>query len=153
VPRFAAEPPVTTLQIPPGMTAPAARPAAWPTPSITTCKPIGSDGTVTCAATVTGGTGSFTYQWFDRGNPIGTGNPLRATLPAGNHLLTVTAAAHFLVVIEVEVLAHVRRAVVTVPACFQRIPEGMLITTRAMRWARQARTFWPLWPGSDSPLM
>jgi hypothetical protein len=91
VPRFAAEPPVTTLQTPPGMTAPAARPAAWPTPSITTCKPIGSDGTVTCAATVTGGTGSFTYQWFDRGNPIGTGNPLRATLPAGNHLLTVTA--------------------------------------------------------------
>jgi hypothetical protein len=90
VPRFAAER-VTSLKTPPGMTAPAARPATWPTPSITTCKPIGSDGTVTCAATVTGGTGSFTYQWFDRGNPIGSGNPIRATLPVGDHLLTVTA--------------------------------------------------------------
>jgi hypothetical protein len=78
VPRFAAE------RVP-------TRPPTWPTPSITTCKPIGSDGTVTCAATVTGGTGSFTYQWFDRGNPIGSGNPIRATLPAGDHLLTVTA--------------------------------------------------------------
>ena len=90
VPRFAAET-VTSLPTPPGMTAPAARPATWPTPSITTCKPIGRDGTVTCAATVTGGTASFTYQWFDSGNPIGTGNPLRATLPVGDHLLTVTA--------------------------------------------------------------
>jgi hypothetical protein len=90
VPRFAAEL-VTTLKTPPGMTAPAARPATWPTPSITTCKPIGSDGTVTCAATVTGGTGTFTYRWFDGVHPIGSGNPIRATLPVGDRLLTVTA--------------------------------------------------------------
>jgi hypothetical protein len=53
------------------------------------------------------------------------------------------AAAHLLIVIEIEVLAHVCRPVVTLPACFQGIPEGMLITTRAIRWARQETFYLP----------
>ena len=45
------------------------------------CGTVNSDGTVTCTATATGGTGDFAFRWDDNGSPIGTGNPLTVTLP------------------------------------------------------------------------
>lgn len=59
--------------------------------AIASCGPVSSDGTLTCAATATGGTGSFTFQWADSDSPIGTGNPLTLTLAPGSHAITVTA--------------------------------------------------------------
>jgi hypothetical protein len=55
------------------------------------CGTVSSDGTVTCTATATGGTGDFAFRWDDSGSPIGTGNPLTVTLTPGNHAITVTA--------------------------------------------------------------
>lgn len=85
------------LPTPSGMTAPSSTLTSFPAPTAK-CAPLKRPGTVTCAATVAGGTGSLTYQWFDChppsgcGTPIGASNPLIAALKPGVHLITVTVA-------------------------------------------------------------
>jgi hypothetical protein len=49
------------------------------------------EGDVTLTASASGGAGGFTYEWFDGGTSIGTGNPLTVTLAPGDHSITVTA--------------------------------------------------------------
>jgi hypothetical protein len=45
---------------------------------------------VTLTANPSGGTPPYSFQWFDGGTSIGTGNPLTVTLAPGDHSITVT---------------------------------------------------------------
>jgi hypothetical protein len=62
-------------------------------PAVTASASAGTpncSGNVTLTATAGGGSGSgYTFQWFDGGSPIGTGNPLTLTLAPGDHSITV----------------------------------------------------------------
>ena len=80
------------------------------------CGTVSSDGTVTCTATATGGTGDYAFRWDDSGSPIGTGNPLTVTLPPGDHAITVTATDSN------GILGTSASATVSVPAADGSIP-------------------------------
>ncbi len=44
---------------------------------------------------------------------------------------------HLTLIVEVEVLAHVRRRTVSFPACFERVPEGVVIAAYSLEGVRR----------------